>query len=251
MNPRMMAIGLSVVATGTAVFLLKGMGKPVQQVKEVTLVEAQVLVANKHMPLGERITAGHLEWRNWPKNATEGLLTMEMNNKAMQDMVGRVVRREMDKGDPIRVKNLIKSDQGGVMAAILPAGMRAITLTVESASSDSGLILPNDRVDVVFSSGRKSETLMQNIRVLAIGPEFDVKKGEKVLTGRKTASLELKPNQVESITTAKRKGTIWLSLRSIQDANKSPTEIEEEEVTRDTITITRFGRIETVDSVDR
>ncbi len=251
MNPRIIAIGLSVIATGTAVYLLKGMSKPVQQVKEVTLVEAQVLVAKKHMSLGERIKTGHLEWRNWPKNSTEGLLTMARNNRAMQDMIGRVVKREMDAGDPVRVKNLIKADQGGVMAAILPAGMRAITLSVQSASRDSGLILPNDRVDVIFSSGKKSETMMQNIRVLAIGAEFDVKKGEKVLTGRKTATLELKPSQVETVTKATGKGTIWLSLRSIKDANIADSEIEEEEIGRDTVSVTRFGRVEYVDSVQR
>ncbi len=249
-NPRIMAFVLAAGAAGIGFFLLKGMGKPVQQVKVVPLVESQVLVAKKHMPLGNRVKREDLEWRNWPKNATDGMLTKKQNRKAMSDMVNRVVKKEIDKGDPIRVKNLIKADQGGVMAAILPAGMRAITLKFESSSQNSGLILPNDHVDILLSSGNRSKTIMQNIRVLAIGPEFNTKKGKKVMTGRKTASLELKPGQVEQITTAKKKGTLWLSLRSYQDINAATAAIEEQQTETDSVIITRSGNIEVVASRD-
>lgn len=248
-NPKIMAFVLAAGATGLALFLLKGMGKPVQQVKEVTLVESQVLVAKKNMGLGQRVTQDDLVWKNWPKNSTDGMLTMENNRNAMRDMIGRVVKKEIDKGDPIRVKNLIDSKQGGVMAAILPAGMRAITLTFESSSSDSGLILPNDHVDLILSSEKKSETILQNIRVLAIGPELTVEKGKKVMTGRKTASLELRPSQIELVTNAKRKGTLWLSLRSIKDVNATAAVIEEEDNSKTKrVVVTRNGNIEIVES---
>ena len=83
-------------------------------------------------------------------------------------------------GEPIRREKLIKGN-GGLLSAILPAGMRAVAITIDTrgASSAGGFILPNDRVDVIRTRSRRppasgvdlhmSETILTNIRVLAIG----------------------------------------------------------------------------------
>jgi pilus assembly protein CpaB len=63
-----------------------------------------------------------------------------------------------------------------------------------------------------------SETLLQNIRVLAIGPNIEEKNGERVAVGE-TATLELDPDQVNTIALAQRTGSLTLSLRSVADAN--------------------------------
>ncbi len=56
-----------------------------------------------------------------------------------------------------------------------------------------------------------SETLLRNIRVLAIGQNIQERNGEKVVVGE-TATLELDPRQVETVTLAQRQGQ--LSCRS-------------------------------------
>ncbi len=107
-------------------------------------------------------------------------------------------------GEPIRREKLLKGS-GGYMSAILPAGMRAVAISIDNrgATSAGGFILPNDRVDViktVQSSSDKgagpatSEIILTNIRVLAIGQTIQERNGEKVVTGE-TATLELTPAQ--------------------------------------------------------
>jgi pilus assembly protein CpaB len=128
-------------------------------------------------------------------------------------------------GEPIKEQKLIKASEGGVLAAILPSGMRAISTPIREETAAGGFILPNDRVDVIISrrvtSGRKeehvSETVLRNVRVLAIGQAIEIKDGKKVANG-KTATLELSPRQTETLSLAQSMGTISLALRSLADA---------------------------------
>ena len=105
-------------------------------------------------------------------------------------------------GEPIRREKLVKGQ--GFMSAILPAGMRAVAINIDSqgATSAGGFILPGDRVDVIRTSrdasagassdNYVSETLLQNVKVLAVGPNIQEKNGQSVVVGS-NATLELDP----------------------------------------------------------
>jgi pilus assembly protein CpaB len=122
--------------------------------------------------------------------------------------------------------------ESGFLAAILPSGKRAFAISIDPQGRNSAgtLILPNDRVDVIHvykdsreGSGKEiysSQTLLENIRVLAIGPDLDEKDGTKVAIGQ-TATLELDPVQVADVALASHTGTLTLALRSVADANAS------------------------------
>jgi pilus assembly protein CpaB len=126
-------------------------------------------------------------------------------------------------GEPVTENKLIKPGSGGVLAAILPAGMRAISTKITEVSAAGKLILPNDRVDVILtlrergsSSAAPSETLFENIRVLAVGQQIEAREGKKNAEGN-VATLELTPSQAESLASANMRGEISLALRSIAD----------------------------------
>ena len=115
------------------------------------------------------------------------------------------------------------------MAAILPTGMRAISTEISPETGAGGFILPNDRVDVILSKREKnadhatgdsvnSETILGNVRVLAVDQTIEEKNGQKVVVG-KTATLELKPEQAETLARSRQMGTLSLALRSLADAN--------------------------------
>ena len=117
---------------------------------------------------------------------------------------------------------------GGVLAAILPAGMRAVSTRIKEETAAGRLILPNDRVDVILTRRRRgrsgsedslSDTLFRNIRVLAIGQLIEAKEGKKLAEGN-TATLEMTPAQAEELASANATGEISLSLRSIADMQK-------------------------------
>ena len=116
------------------------------------------------------------------------------------------------------------------MAAILPTGMRAVSTEISPETGAGGFILPNDRIDVILSKREKnpdrsgapdvvnSEIILANVRVLAIDQAPKEKDGQNAVVGR-TVTLELKPEQAETLARARQSGTLSLALRSIADVN--------------------------------
>jgi len=214
-------------ALGAAWIAKKIVGAPreVQQVDR-TVGATDVLVAAAAINLGDSVRADDLKWQEWPvEGVTPGLITRDAQPDAPNKLSGALARAPFIAGEPIKEQKLIKASEGGVMAAILPSGMRAISTPIREETSAGGFILPNDRVDVLLSHkmrvGNKeepvSEAVLRNVRVLAIGQEIENKDGEKVATG-KTATLELTPRQADILALAQSMGDISLSLRSLADS---------------------------------
>lgn len=192
---------------------------------EKTVGATDVLVAATDIGLGDAVNAANLKWQQWPaEGITPGLITRNAQPNAPNEFSGAVARAPFIAGEPIKDQKLIKISEGGVMAAILPAGMRAVSTPIREETAAGGFILPNDRVDVILSHkmrvGSKeepvSEAVLRNVRVLAIGQVIENKDGEKVATG-KTATIELTPQQAEVLALAQSMGEISLSLRSLAD----------------------------------
>jgi pilus assembly protein CpaB len=138
------------------------------------------------------------------------------------------------------------------MSAILSAGMRAVSTEISAETGAGGFILPNDRVDVILtrSSGSQSkgggdnfvsETILRNVRVLAIDQTVQEKDGQKVVVG-KTTTLELSARQTETLVLSRRRGNLSLALRSLADAKPAsgPDTDEDQRTPRDsTLTLWR------------
>jgi pilus assembly protein CpaB len=134
------------------------------------------------------------------------------------------------------------------MAAILPAGMRAISTQISAETGAGGFILPNDRVDVILTprggnrdaekGGGASETILRNVRVLAIDQTIEEKNGLKVVVG-KTATLELAPGQTETLALSQQLGVLSLALRSIADTTDDSKTDETD--SRRNVNVVRFG----------
>jgi pilus assembly protein CpaB len=178
---------------------------------------------------------GSFRWQEWPANASKGFITDKSNREAMRQLSGAIARAPILAGEPITAAKLVKAGQGGVLAAILPAGMRAVSTRIKEETAVGRLILPNDHVDVILirrlrgkTGGDEfvSDTLFTNVRVLALGQQIETKEGKKSAEGAaNTATLELTPRQAEMLLLANSLGEISLSLRSIADldpANKGP-----------------------------
>jgi pilus assembly protein CpaB len=66
-----------------------------------------------------------------------------------------------------------------------------------------------------------SETVLRNVRVLAVDQTVGEKDGQKTAIG-KTATIELDPHQAETLALSRQLGTLSLTLRSLLDS-QSPT----------------------------
>jgi pilus assembly protein CpaB len=220
-------------ALGAAWIVKKMVGAPRQvETVEKTVGATDVLVAATNINLGDSVRGEDLKWQEWPvEGVTPGLITRDAQPDAQTKLSGAVARAPFIAGEPIKEQKLIKVSEGGVMAAILPAGMRAISTPIREETSAGGFILPNDRVDVILSHKMKigsredpvSEAVLRNVRVLAIGQEIETKDGDKIATG-KTATLELTPRDTEILALAQSMGDISLSLRSLADTNPATAE---------------------------
>jgi pilus assembly protein CpaB len=227
-----LAIALT-AALGAAWIAKKIVGAPPKvETVEKTVGATQVLVAATNINLGDSVHSQDFKWQQWPvEGVTPGLITRDAQPDAPTELSGAVARAPFIAGEPIKEQKLIKVSEGGVMAAILPSGMRAISTPIKEETAAGGFILPNDRVDVILSHKIKvgskeqhvSEAVLRNVRVLAIGQQIENKDGEKVATG-KTATLELTPRQAEILTLAQSMGEISLSLRSLADVAPGQTE---------------------------
>jgi pilus assembly protein CpaB len=250
---RIVVLTIAVGAGGVAAYLASGSDpkpapEPVAQLQTI-----DVLVAKSDIGLGQPVGAGDVQWQTWPAaTASNNFIRRNERPEASTQIVGSIARSPFIAGEPIRDQKLVRADGSGFMAAILPTGMRAISTEISPETGAGGFILPNDRVDVILSKRDKnpdkagssdivsSEIILTNVRVLAIDQTIEEKNGQKVVVG-KTATLELKPEQSESLARARQSGTLSLALRSLADANAPEVRIEDRSSKRDSISIVRYG----------
>lgn len=250
---QVVVLAIAVAAGGVAAYLASGTGqKTVQAVAPSPQMKTtDVLVAKSDIGLGQSVKPEDLEWQSWPAaTASASFIRRDDRGDAVTQLTGSIARSPMLAGEPVRDTKLVKGDGSGFMAAILPTGMRAVSTEISPETGAGGFILPNDRVDVILTRRQKasdgesskdvitSETLLTNIRVLAIDQAVEEKNGQKVVVG-KTATLELKPRQSETLARARQSGSLSLALRSLVDANRAAP--REEDDTENLVNVYRGG----------
>ena len=202
--------------------------KPAPQV--VSSVE--VLVASDQMPAGLIVNPENLKWQKWPEaGLSDAYITRESGN--LEDFTGSVTREAIAKGEPISASKLVKPGDHGFLAAVLQPGMRAITIPINANNSIAGLLFPGDHVDLLVThqvtgpggaKRRVTETVMTNVRVIAVDARTQSADGKPVVG--KSITVELAPKQVEQVVVARGIGSFSVALRSLAStevaANDSP-----------------------------
>lgn len=258
---RIAVLGVALAAGGLAALLAGHIGS---REPETIIVESsapsietvEVLVAAADISLGNVVSSSDLVWRQWPRDdGARGFIQRDSRPDATDEIIGAVARMPFYAGEPIREEKLVKTDGSGFMSAILPSGMRAISTEISPETGAGGFILPNDRVDVILTrrdaeaerSGRQvylSETILTNVRVLAIDQTLGERDGQRVVVGR-TATMELGAEQSEILALARQLGTLHLALRSLTDSRPSedtPQTVERDRQRRPVTTFVRYGQ---------
>ena len=227
---RIAVLAIAVVAGGIAAYLASGSDDKPAPAPVAQLQTVDVLVAKNEIGLGQSVKPDDLQWQTWPASTASGTFIKRTERpEATREITGSIARSPFIAGEPIREPKLVKADGSGFMAAILPTGMRAISTEISPETGAGGFILPNDRVDVILTKREKnpdkagpdianSEIILSNVRVLAIDQAPKEKEGQNAVVG-KTVTLELKPEQAETLARSRQTGTLSLALRSIADVN--------------------------------
>src|SRR5471030_112579 len=250
---RIVVLTIAVGAGGIAAYLASGSdNKTLPAEPVVQLPTVDVLVAKSDIGLGQSVTSDDLQWQTWPAaTASNNFIRRNERPDATTQVLGSIARAPFIAGEPIRDQKLVRADGSGFMAAILTTGMRAVSTEISPETGAGGFILPNDRVDVILSKREKnpdrngpsdivnSEIILSNVRVLAIDQAPKEKDGQNAVVG-KTVTLELKPEQSETLARARQTGTLSLALRSIADLNVVENRAEEPKHS-DSINVIRYG----------
>ena len=221
---------------------------------------AQVLVAKRNLPVGTRLTQEDLGWQPWPLEALNPTLitdgsaptggdkpktikaaveeTAAMAAKATKDLiapqnamlafVGAIVKDSIAIGEPLTAAKVIRAGDSNYMAVVVAPGMRAISIPISAETSVGGFILPGDRVDVIQSragpdgKSYETQTLMRNVRILAIDQKSLADKGATAMVGA-VAVLEIPAEDVDIISRGKMLGEMQLALRSYTDIGGGPS----------------------------
>lgn len=241
-SSRVIVFGVAALAGGLAWLVASNMAAPPPApeavANESSIPSTRVLVARYDLTIGERLSPSAMEWQEWPAaNVAEAFISEESDPDALREYDQGIVTAPIYSGEPIRAPVIATSGRG-FMSAILPSGRRAVSVRVEAEARAAGFILPNDRIDVILTRVERgdsrdggdlfsSETILQNVRVLAIDQTFEERDGEKFVTGE-IATLELSPGDAELIALADEMGGLSLSLRSIADLDEGEGEMDDD-----------------------
>jgi len=183
-----------------------------------------VVVASSEIPLATAITP-------------EMLTTMRVASKSqpkgsfssVEELEGRIAVRNVLEGEIILEGILAGSDSASGLAATIPLGMRAVTVSVNEVIGVAGFLNPGDFVDVVatlnpdeFQSKLVSKVVLQNIRVLAVGEE-SASRESKEARRVDVVTLLVTPEQSEKLALAAAHGEILLAMRNLVDLEEETT----------------------------
>ena len=226
---------MGLVAALSATFLVTALIAEMQRTTEVQVEpthEVEVLVAREDLAVNTMVRQEHVTRRNVLVSA----LPPNYLSDAVQ-VVGRVLAEPMTEGQAFN-SSLFAQGKGIHLAASLPDGGRAMTVSLTTASGLEGLLYPGSIVDVVASfrpptvDNQRSQAvptvLVQGISVLAVEQRTVVSNEDRVqsdgrLPGRsRLVTLLVNAEQAKALQLAQEYGSITLVMRNPMDANVMP-----------------------------
>jgi pilus assembly protein CpaB len=191
-----------------------------------------VLVAARPIAAGSFVTQQSLSWQDWPDVEVPESYIVRGEAEAAE-FEGAVARRDLLVGEPVTSESLVRPGERGFLAAVLEPGMRAVSVPIDEATGNAGLVFPGDRVDLVLAqrlergaeSGSASEVVVQNARVLAVGQRLSAASADAdpPTTKERTVTLEVTPEGAKRVALAQELGRLVLSLRSLARDSTEPS----------------------------
>jgi len=186
------------------------------------VVKSHVVVAATPLPLGTRLQPQHLRLIDWPAGESlPGMFTR------VEDCVDRALMAAAVENEPILESRLAPREAGAGLPAIIPEGMRALSVPVNDVVAVAGFVVPGTTVDVLVTGSVEghggntiTRTILENIRVLAAGQKIEQDKDGKPQTVP-VITLLVTPEEANKLAMASTQGKIQLSLRNTMDTKRA------------------------------
>jgi pilus assembly protein CpaB len=140
-------------------------------------------------------------------------------------VVGRGVVLPISKGEFILTNKLAGENAGSGLPALIPPGMRAVSVRVNDTTSVSGFVQPGTRVDILLtgnpqgSSEQQTTTVLENVAVIATGTRLERNAAGEPQSAP-VVTLLVSPDDAERLTLASSQGHIQLALRNPLDTKQ-------------------------------
>lgn len=194
-----------------------------------------VAVASMDIPAGTALEQQHVTTESVPQDF---LPANPLLREDVDIYLGQPVANNID-ADAILLTNdfAVADDRATTLAARVPSGERAMTISVNAISGVAGLLRPGDRVDILGTfavhdedelvpeagaggQGFVTMSLLQNVTLLAVGDEFAGRDGRG--GGYNNVTLSLTPAESEMMVIAQTRGDLTLLLRNREDMEQVP-----------------------------
>ncbi|OYX42326.1 MAG: Flp pilus assembly protein CpaB [Rhodobacterales bacterium 32-67-9] len=184
-----------------------------------------VIVAGRDIPFGQAIQPQMLQVMAWPRTALPpGAITELDTLVPAPGMPPRRATREMAQGELILSSKVSDFGEKVTIVQSLGENTRAMAIKVEAETAVGGFVTPGDSVDIVLTQGRdatlRAVTILQNIRILGVDQDADRQSDQPEIA--KTVTVEVTPEQGQTLALAQKAGTLSLSLRTLDNAVDQP-----------------------------
>ena len=183
--------------------------------EQTKIKSRKIMVVSRDINMGTRLTVDMLDRIDWPSD-----MDLPGSFNDISQVEGRVIKVPFVKGEPILESKLAPSGSSGGLSSVITEGKRAITVKVNEVIGVAGFALPGNLVDILVSARDEKRThfsklVLEQILVLAVAQDVgrdDTK--PKVVTA---VTLEVTPEQAETLDLARGIGTLSLVLRNQVD----------------------------------
>lgn len=213
--------GAAVLAVTAAVLLKKGLSREVD-LRLASEEPVSVVAAERDIAAGQPLTRADIMPLDIPKRS---LAPSTVTAEHGTELVGQTLVRPRRAGEQLSWFDVAERGRG--LASAVPAGQRAVTVSVDERGGLSGMLKPNDRVDVLFLVSQSApkegapdrasaRLLLPNVTVLAVGGRTGLDAPEE--NAYATVTLACSPEEAAAIALAQSKGELTLVLRNPEDA---------------------------------
>jgi len=196
-----------------------------QSAMKASAASHRVVTAARNIDIGSKLSESDLRVVDWVGGSpSSGTFT-----KA-SDIAGRAALYPIFEDELVLEAKLAPVGSGAGLPAVIPAGMRAVSIRVDDVVAVAGFVGPGTRVDVLLTgtpAGNRStagealtRSILENVQVLAAGEKIQPDsngKPEKV----NVVTLLCNPEDAAKVTLAANEGRIQLILRNPTDTLKT------------------------------
>ncbi|MDX2205187.1 MAG: Flp pilus assembly protein CpaB [Hyphomicrobiaceae bacterium] len=187
----------------------------------------KIVVAARPLSFGAALTPDALKEIPWPNEAS---LPGTFANAAALALEKRSALSAIGESEPVLLSRVSAPGQSATLSALIEGGLTAITIRVDEVVGVAGLVQPGDRVNVLLTQNRGaaagsageafSDTLLQNVRVLAIDQTIDTARAAKPA---KAVTVEVNAEQAQKLALAASVGQLSLALRGTASRDHAET----------------------------